>query len=67
MNEQITRDGPRSTSATLQMPQQAPPVDRSQVAGGIDSTPGVEASIVSPYLFDIHSKWPGIHNPYVAY
>ncbi|WCE02524.1 hypothetical protein PGH47_43045 (plasmid) [Streptomyces sp. HUAS 31] len=48
MNEQITRDGPRSTSAMLQMPQQAPPIDRTAATPGRadGNAPGVEADFL---------------------
>ena len=53
----------------LHMPQQTPPVDRSQTAaaGAAGTTPGTEANIVAPPFFDWDSKWTARHiSPYIV-
>ncbi|MEU9214688.1 hypothetical protein AB0D27_44305 [Streptomyces sp. NPDC048415] len=53
MIQQTGRDEARCwPTAALQMPQQAPPVDRTEAAaaGALNTTPGVEADIVAPFL-----------------
>ncbi|MFI1398655.1 hypothetical protein [Streptomyces sp. NPDC020681] len=48
MNDQTTRDESRPVFASLQMPQQAPPIDRTPAgpAGTNGDTSGVEANFL---------------------
>lgn len=51
MHDQSTQEEPRSARPVLQMPSQAPPIDRTSTmpAGAGNETSGVEANFV-PFL-----------------
>ncbi|WP_158697320.1 hypothetical protein [Streptomyces hokutonensis] len=57
-------------AALINMPQQAPPVDRTQAAatGVPNAASGVEANIVAPPLLDWNTPWTGTggypYNPF---
>ncbi|MER7541207.1 hypothetical protein ABTX77_41695 [Streptomyces sp. NPDC097704] len=72
--QQTTREGARRRPAgALNMPRQAPPVDRTEAAaaGASNAAPGIEASIIAPPLLDWDTPWTGKgfypRNPYIVY
>lgn len=67
MMYQTTRaEARRRPAAALNMPQQAPPIDRTEAAavGAPNAAPGVEANMIAPPFLDW--PWTGTNSPWTG-